>query len=189
MAIDQGVRERDVVVERDVAVIADTGGPRALGWGPIVAGLLAALGLFVLTSLLAVTIGAAVITPDGSPPTTIATVVAAVIALVSFFVGGFIASWSARLADEKLGALSGFLVWALFLVVVLVAGGLGLGSLFGAAGSLLEDISAPELSRQQVVDALQTGSWRTFLALALGAAAAALGGAVGAWREGKHRTA
>ena len=187
MAAERSARARDVVVERDVAVVAETDRPRALSWGPITAGLLAALGVFVLLSLLAVTVGATVVTPDGNPPTTIATIVAALIALVSFFGGGYVAAWSARIADETLGALNGFLVWALFLVVVLIAGGLGLGSLFGTAGSLLDDISAPEMSRQQVVNALQAGSWRTFLALGLAAAAAALGGAIGAWSEGKRR--
>jgi MFS family permease len=179
----ESTRRRDptVLVDRDVTMIATTeDAARTLSWGPIVAGLLTALGLFVLMSLLAVTIGAAVVTPDGSPPTMAATVIAAAIALASFFIGGYVASWSGRRQDEMRGALSGFLVWALWLLLVLVAGGLGLGQLFGAAGSLLDDITAPEITREQVVNALQAGSWRGFLALALGAAAAALGGAVGA---------
>jgi hypothetical protein len=167
------------VDDRDVAVVATTSQETGLRWGPIVAGFLSALGLFLLLTLLAVAVGAATVTPDGSAPAMVATIVASVIALFTFFAGGFIAAWSGRVVDQARGALSGFLVWALWLVVVLFAGGLGIGQLFGVAGGLLSDISAPEMTQQQIYDALQAGSWRVFLALTLAAAAAALGGAVG----------
>ena len=53
---------RRVVVDRDIAVVAQaTTGAHGLRWGPIVVGFLGAFGLFILMSLLAVTIGPSMI--------------------------------------------------------------------------------------------------------------------------------
>jgi len=166
-------RGPDVVVERDVAVVAPAAdaGARALRWGPIVAGLLTALGVFILLSLLAVGVGLG--TAEGEDPTMVAKIVGSVIALVSFFLGGFVAAWSDNALDNRRGALDGFLVWALWLLVVLIGGALGVGALFGDVGGLFPTTEAPDLTQ------IQTGALNTFLALALTAASAALGGVVG----------
>jgi hypothetical protein len=110
----RGQDPRLFVDDRDVAVVTTTSEGTGVRWGPIVAGFLSALGLFLLLTLLAVAIGAATVTPDGSAPAMVATVVASVIALFTFFAGGFIAAWSGRVVDQARGALSGFLVWALW---------------------------------------------------------------------------
>jgi hypothetical protein len=171
-------RGPDVVVQRDVAVAvvepAMDAGARALRWGPIVAGLVTALGVFILLSLLAVGLGLGA--AQGENPTMVATIVGSIIALVSFFLGGFVAAWSDNAIDNRRGALDGFLVWALWLLVVLFAGalGLGVGALFGGdIGGLFPTDQAPDLN------VLRSGALRTFLALALTAAAGALGGVVG----------
>jgi hypothetical protein len=167
------LRGPDVIVERDVAVIAPVdAGARALRWGPIVAGLLTALGTFILLSLLAVGIGLST-TTDPQERNMVATIVGSLIALVSFFLGGFVAAWSDNAVDNRRGALDGFLVWALWLLVVLLAGAIGLSALFGDLGALFPTGDSPD------VNALRSGALRTFLALALTAASAALGGVVG----------
>ena len=162
----------DVVVERDVAVVAPAAdaGARALRWGPIVAGLLTAFGVFILLSLLGVGLG---LGAEEGQETMVATIVGSLIALVSFFLGGFVAAWSDNAVDNRRGALDGFLVWALWLLVVLAAGALGLSALFGDLGALFPTTEAPDLN------AVRTGALNTFLALALTAASAALGGVVG----------
>jgi hypothetical protein len=169
MRTDRGA---DVVVERDVAVApAADAGARALRWGPIVAGLLTALGTFILLSLLALGLGLGR-APEGQDETMIATIVGSIIALVSFFLGGFVAAWSDNALDNRRGALDGFLVWALWLLVVLLGGALGVGALFGDVGGMFPttDLNA---------DQLRSGALNSFLALALTAASAALGGVVG----------
>jgi hypothetical protein len=162
----------DVVVERDVAVVepAADAGARALRWGPIVAGLLLAFGVFILLSLLAVGLG---LGAEDGQETMVAKIVGSIIGLVSFFLGGFVAAWSDNALDNRRGALDGFLVWALWLLVVLAAGALGLSALFGDLGGLFPTTEAPDLT------AVRTGALNTFLALALTAASAALGGVVG----------
>jgi len=166
-------RGPDVVVRREVDVPPTVeAGARALRWGPIVAGLLTALGVFILLSLLAVGLGLG--TAQGQDETMVATIVGSLIALVSFFLGGFIAAWSDSAIDNRRGALDGFLVWALWLPVVLLAGALGVGALFGGdVGGLFPTTEAPDLN------VIRSGALNSFLALALTAASAALGGVVG----------
>lgn len=166
-------RGPDVVVQREVDVPPTVeAGARALRWGPIVAGLLTALGVFILLSLLAVGLGLG--TAQGQDETMVATIVGSLIALVSFFLGGFIGAWSDSAIDNRRGALDGFLVWALWLLVVLLAGALGVGALFGGdVGGLFPTTEAPDLN------VVRSGALNSFLALALTAASAALGGVVG----------
>lgn len=163
----------EVVVERDVEIVAPAvdAGARALRWGPIFAGLLTSLGVFILLSLLAIGLGLG--RAQGEDETMVATIIGSIIALVSFFLGGFVAAWSDNALDNRRGALDGFLVWALWLLVVLIGGAIGIGALFGDVSVGL--FPAPDLD----VNQLRTGALNTFLALLLTAASAALGGVVG----------
>ena len=176
-----------------VATVATiTGGPtddlRSLRWGPIWAGLLTAIGAFFLMTLLAIALGlqaAPGVPPDEEGAGFVAVLVTSGIALISFFIGGFVSSWSAGLMDQGRSLLNGFLVWALWLVGVIVLAALGLGSFVGAVGDVFGQVAleTPDIERQELLDLLRSGSWQTFLALALTAAAAALGGVVGARDE------
>jgi hypothetical protein len=148
---------------------------RAVRWGPIWAGLLTSFGVFLLLTLLAVGIGIQQV--GGQDADLVATVAASIIGLVSLMVGGFVASWSAVQSDGARGLLYGFLVWALWIVLIVLLGAFGLGQLLGAFGGLLTSLQA-DVSQQEIIDA---GSLQSFLALALTAAAAMLGGAIGAF--------
>jgi hypothetical protein len=108
--------------------------------------------------------------------------VTSIIALVAFFVGGFIATWTSGVSDPGRSLVNGFLVWALWLVALAVISAFGIGTIAGAMGQLFGEIAAPsaELEVEELVDMLRTSSWQSFLALALTALAAALGGVVGA---------
>ena len=178
--------------------VTDYGAPAGeraqLRWGPIWAGLLTALGLFVLLSLLAIAIGLQA-TPAGGDADAdlglVASIVTSAIALVSFFMGGFVASWSANLTHPGRSALNGFLVWALWLLLVLLLAALGAGQVFGIAAELFgpRGLTAPDVDAGDLVPTLRDGAWQTLLALALTAAAAALGGVVGSHDAVRRRFA
>lgn len=171
----------DAVVEQNVAVVGTN--DRGLRWGPIIAGLVTAFSTFLLLSLLAIGAGLASSTPNEGPDAAVATIVASLIALVSFFLGGFVAAWSAATTHAGRGALHGFLVWGTWLLTMLLLSGMGLGTIFGEVGSTLGNVRAPDVEPEQVLDALTTGAFGTFLALALSALAATLGGVVGTHDE------
>jgi hypothetical protein len=158
-----------------------------LRWGPIWGGFMTAVGIFFLLTLLAAALGLQA-TPGATADEDlgiIAVIVTSAIALVSFFIGGFVSSWSAGLSDPGRSLLNGFLVWALWLVVVVALAAFGLGSFIGASGDLFRQIAidVPAVDGDELIQMLRSSSWQTFLALALTAAAAALGGVVGAHDE------
>ena len=172
------------------AIAASPADLQQLRWGPIWAGLFLALGVFFLLSLAAIAIGlqAAPGAPDEDLGI-VAIIATSVIALVSFFLGGFVASWSAGLADPGRALLNGFLVWTLWLVVVVLLAAIGLGATVGAMADLFGEVtvSGPDVDPAQLVDTLRSSAWETLLALGLTAAAATLGGAVGAREELRGR--
>ena len=80
------------------------------------------------------------------------------IGLISFFVGGFVSSWSAGLADQGRSLLNGFLVWALWLVAVIVLAFMGLGSFVGAAGEVFGQIAVNPAIDPPAVDVDELGT-------------------------------
>ena len=135
--------------------------------------------MFVLLSTIAIGLGIQAV--DTATNATVATrIVASIIGLTALVIGGFIASWSALVSNLWRGILYGFLVWALWLALVMVLAAFGFGSLLGSLGGLLDQIQAPNLSTQQVIDAIQTASLQSFLVLVLTAASAMVGGVLGA---------
>jgi hypothetical protein len=163
-------------IDIDVGLVGPQ--PRAVRWGPIWAGLLTSFGVFLLLTLLAVGIGIQQL--SGQDADLAATVTASIIGLVSLVAGGFVASWSAVQSDGARGLLYGFLVWALWIFLIVLLGTFGLGQLLGTFGGLLTNLQG-DVSQQEIIDAVQTGSLQSFLALALTATAAMLGGAIGAF--------
>jgi hypothetical protein len=172
----------------DVVQRASFVAPRdSVRWGPIFAGLLTALASFLLLSTLALAIGLTVAPGNADQDQTgaAAGIITAVIGLVSFFIGGLVAGRSAAVGGRGTGALNGFLVWALGMLVVLALAAFGLGQLFGAAGDLFGQyraIGAPtaDVDTGQLGDQIRTGAFGAFLGLALPAAAATIGGLLGA---------
>jgi hypothetical protein len=161
-----------------------------LKWGPIWAGVLTALGVFFLLSLLAIATGLqAAPGADEDDLGIVAIIATSAIALVSFFLGGFVSSWSAGLADPGRALLNGFLVWTLWLAMVILLAALGFGAILGAMAQLFGDVtvSGPDVDPAELVDILRSSAWQTLLALGLTALAATLGGAVGARPELRGR--
>jgi hypothetical protein len=156
-------------------------------WGPIVAGFVTAITSFILLTLLAAWAGLIfrAVAP-GSQQSVVNTAsgwATAIIGLVAFFVGGWVAGVSLSVTRSWSGILNGFLVWAAGLVFMLIMAGLGLGSLFGTLGTLfgnVQSLNTPNVDQQTVLSSIQSGAGVAFIALALGALAAAFGGWVGA---------
>jgi hypothetical protein len=159
-------------------------------WGPIFAGFVTSLSLFILLSLLALGLGmtAADATNAGESAGPAAGIVAAVVGLLAFAIGGFIAGRSSAVAGRGAGALNGFLVWALGITAILLLGALGLSGLLGAAGDIfgqLQQTSVPnvQVDPNQAADGVRNSAFVGFVSLALPALAAATGGALGARKE------
>ena len=179
------VRDRSDVVQQ-TAVVA----PRdAVRWGPIFAGLLTAHATFILLNMLLLAIGANTVrvgTGQADEAAAGAGIAAAIAGLVSFFIGGLIAGRTAAVAGRGAGLLNGFLVWALGLLLILLLSAFGIGQLFGAAGDIFGQYRAAGSPQPEGVDPAAVGrqlrdsAIPAFLGLALPAAAAALGGLVGA---------
>ena len=155
-------------------------------WGPIWAGLLTALGTFLLLTTAAVAIGALAVDSGASADDSGAAsgIASAIIALLAFLVGGYVAARTAGVIGRGYGALNGFLVWALGVVLILALAAFGLGSLFGASGDLFAQYQQmgqpqPDVDPESVVDGIRNGSISAFIGMLLPAIAATLGGLFG----------
>ena len=167
-------------------------------WGPIVAGLVTALTTFLLLSLLAVGIGITAVdsargTTDTSTLGIGSAITGAVIGLVSFFIGGLVAARTSAAVGRPAGALNGFLVWALGVIVILALGALGLSSILGAAGNIIgqtgvPSVDAPTVDAATAADTLRNSALGAFISLAIPALAATIGGAVGVASSVDDRT-
>lgn len=121
---------------RDIDIVAPTlsatmAVPRdRVRWGPIIAGLFAALCTLVVLSVLGIAVGASAFDP-GDPARTFgigAGIWAAISALIAFFVGGWLAARSAAVRGHGNGTLNGAMVWITAIPVMLFILGGGLWS-------------------------------------------------------------
>jgi hypothetical protein len=159
-------------------------------WGPIWAGLLTALTLFLVLELLAYGVGLLTTTNSGGNVTAsdASPWISGGLGLIAFFVGGFVAERSSAARGGDAGLLNGFMVWALGTGLILVLSLVGLGSLFGALGNALGQLlaSGGQLSTpgtgnaNRVAQVSQSVAIGAFFSLVLSAIAAALGGMLGA---------
>ena len=173
-----------------VAQTVEPGRPwDAVRWGPVWAGLLTALVVFLALELLAYGIGLlTVANSDGSVSASGASPwVTGILGLIVFFVGGYLAERSAAARGSGAGLLNGFMVWALGTGLILILSLMGLGSLFGALGNAIGgmlasggQISGPgSVNGNRVAEISQNVALGAFFSLALSAIAAALGGLLG----------
>jgi len=111
-------------------------------WGPIIAGVLAAIVTFLLLTILGFVLGASVLDPANTAGEigTWAAVWGAISAIFSFFVGGWLAAKTAAVGGPFSGLVNGLMVAATGLILILWLTGTGLGNLFGTVSSNLGDI-------------------------------------------------
>ena len=147
-------------------------------WGPVWAGIVTAVGMYLILQLGLI---ASDITDIDGVGTSDA-VASGIAALIAFFLGGLVTGASAMWQGIDDGILHGIVMWFAALVAIIVfsaiGSGLALGSfdtteVFGDVG--LEDVDAAEAS-----DEARDAAGRALLVVLLGLAASAAGGAVGA---------
>ena len=168
---------------------------RRIAWGAVFAGVVIVLAVQILLNLLGVGIGAALMDPmAATDPAAWGIGVAlwwVIVGLIALFLGGWVAGHLATNPDRRDGALHGLVTWGLATVlgVALLTNALA----FMATGAMdvafngqaqqqvdTEDTAAIEQQAPEIADAAlditaQTAIWG-FIALALGAVAAGLGG-------------
>jgi hypothetical protein len=144
-----------------------------ISWSSIVAGVVAAFGLFVLFGAIAVAAGLeSTTTPFKLGGTTVGSIIAGLFGVLSFIVGGFVAAWTAHIDEGDSAIMHGFLVWALFVVLLVLMVALGAGAALGSAAGVLStpagnaNISAADLAK---------AGWGTVFALAIALASSILG--------------
>lgn len=106
-------------------------------WGPIIAGVIAAVVVFLLLTVLGLALGASTLDPANTAGEigTWAAIWGAVSAIVSFLLGGWIAARSSAVDGAFAGILNGLMVGAAGLLFIIWLSASGLGNLFGTIGS------------------------------------------------------
>jgi len=125
----------DPIYDRSTAIIAPTDRVR---WGPIFAGLFAALSTLIVLSILGLAVG--LTSYDAGDPLRNfgigAGIWGAISTLVAFLLGGWLAARTAAAAGRGNGVLNGAMVWIVAIPLILYLVSSGLGSLLNTAGSV-----------------------------------------------------
>lgn len=111
-------------------------------WGPIIGGLVSALTIFLLLTVLGIAIGASVLDPNnaGDDAGIWAALWGAISIIAAFFVGGWVAAKTSAVGGSFGGLMNGLLVGAAGLLLVIYLTATGLGNLFGTLSSSVGDI-------------------------------------------------
>src|SRR5687768_14824332 len=133
---------------------ADIARSDLISWSSIVAGVLTAFGLFVLLSVLGVAAGMEV-ADDGTSKfklgAQIASILSGLFVVLAFVAGGFIAAWTADVDEPESAILHGFLVWALFVVLLLAMIAFGAGAGIGPDSRIFSGAFTPDPSNANAV--------------------------------------
>jgi hypothetical protein len=160
-------------------------------WGPIWAGVVVALPVYLVLQLLFFALSILDLGVNGEGQSTTTSIVSAVLALIAFFVGGVMAGSTAASRDSDEGLLHGVLTWAVGIVAILGLALLGAGAVLGnlstvvsQSGGLQQQAgqagqAAGQIDPAQALEAAQQGAGWAALALGLTVIAAAAGGMTG----------
>lgn len=135
-------------------------------WGPIIAGVLAAIVTFLLLTILGFALGASVLDPANTADEigTWAAVWGAISAVVAFFIGGWIAARTAAVDGSFAGLMNGLMVGAAGLLFIIWLTASGLGNLFGTIGSTVGSVlnvaasTVPAAQDAANIDAAEAGN-------------------------------
>jgi len=127
---------------RTSSTVAGARTVQRVSWGAIIAGAVIAIALMTLFTLFGVGIGAAIIDPQydqnpGDGMSITAMIYLIITQLVALGAGGFVAARMAGIPRTISSLLHGASVWAVTTVFMAWASVVGVGAMFGAAGSLL----------------------------------------------------
>ncbi len=147
-------------------------------WGPIWAGIVTAVGSYLFLQLALVAFGIVELgdsTGDGA-------IASGIAALIAFFVGGVTTGATAMWQGADDGVLHGIVMWFAALVSIIVFSAVGSGLALGSFDTtdVFDEFSFDEVDVDQANENAQDAAGKALLALSLGLAAAAAGGALGA---------
>ena len=154
-----------------------------ISWSSIVAGVLSTFGLFVLLSVLGVAAGLETVgetDPTFGPQ--VASIITGLFVVLAFLAGGFIAAWTADVDETESAVLHGFLVWALFVVLLLAMVASGLGAGIGASSEIFSGtFDATDAG------AISDAGWAAVFGLVIAVGSAILGAVLAARPEIRTR--
>lgn len=112
-------------------------------WGPVIAGVVAAITTFLLLTILGIALGASVLEPADTAGeiSKWAAVWGAITAVLAFFIGGWIAARSSAVDGTFAALLNGLMVGATGLLLIIWLSASGLGNLFGTIGSAVGSVA------------------------------------------------
>ncbi len=146
-------------------------------WGPVWAGLVIALGTYLLLQLALLATGIT----DLADPGTGDGIATAIVAAIAFFVGGLAVGATAMWRGADDGLLNGVVMWAVALVALValsaIGGGIALGSI--DTTQVFEEVTSGDPAQALGDEAQETAAW-ALLGLGVALVASAIGGAVGA---------
>lgn len=159
-------------LETDAGAVATTAMLHRVSWGAIFAGVVVALVVQILLTLLGIGIGVATLNPAGgdNPAASTFSIVAAVWYVVSgiiaAYIGGYIAARMSGKTVATTGALHGLTTWALTTLLVLyfvtttagsLVGGVfsGISRAIGGLGQTVAETAAPMIAGSNPLDAIE----------------------------------
>lgn len=112
-------------------------------WGPIIAGVVAAITAFLLLTILGIALGASVLEPANTAGeiSRWAAVWGAITAVLAFLIGGWIAARSSAVDGTFAALMNGLMVGATGLLFIIWLSASGLGNLFGTIGSAVGSVA------------------------------------------------
>ena len=181
-------------ITRTENIIIASEGPGSHGlvhWGPIWAGVVSTLTVYLLLQMFLYWAGSFVAIEEDTVIVT-GRWISLLAALISFFLGGWIATTSTDTRGAGAGILNGFLVWAAGTGLILTFSILGAGQVFGVAGTAfnqflatgggmtaLNNMLLDGVEASTAVTATRAAAGWGSLFLVLAASAAMLGGWLG----------
>jgi hypothetical protein len=145
-------------------------------WGPIWAGIVTAVGSYLLLQLALIATGITEIDAAAGDDA----IASGIAALIAFFLGGLVTGATAMWQGLDDGVVHGIVMWFAAMVGIIVFSAVGSGVALGSfdTADVFDDVSVDEVE-QASDDAQEAAGW-ALLALGLALAAAAAGGAAGA---------
>jgi hypothetical protein len=158
-------------------------------WGPIWGGLLAALTVFVLLSLLGLAIGLTNIrvgsltgpSPVPADSGRNSAIWLAVSGIIAFLIGGFLAGRTAAEFNRAWGALNGAMVFFLAVPLIIWVATMSASMKLGSLGNSIQH-NLGLVQSAASGDTARNAAWGTLAALLVALAMSAIGGAIGTQR-------
>lgn len=147
-------------------------------WGPIWAGIVAAVGAYLILQLALIAVGLVELGEAGTSDA----VWSGAAALVAFFIGGLTVGATSMWQGADDGIIHGVIMWFAALLILIVLGGFGSGVALGAidVSETFEDFTTDDIDAAEANDTAQEAARNALIGLVLALVASGAGGAAGA---------